>query len=232
MGRGLVEPLDDMEQPSWHPELLDWLAEDLVANGYDLKKTMARILTSRAYQLEAVDVPEQVEPLRVQRTGDPADVGGAVRRRAERGDGRVGRKALPRRVARRPGGIASRARGIRRTDRPTRYVVGTRAALITADPLTVALGRPNREQVTTSRAAAATTLQALELANGATLASVLERGAKKLLAEAQTTDQVIDLVYQRALGRAPTDSEMTLCRSLLGRRSRRRRASRICCGRW
>ena len=51
---------------------------------------MARILTSRAYQLEAVDVPEQVGVVRVQRTGDQADVGGAVRRRAERGDGRVG----------------------------------------------------------------------------------------------------------------------------------------------
>ena len=31
MGRGLVEPLDDMEQPSWNRDLLDWLAEDLVA---------------------------------------------------------------------------------------------------------------------------------------------------------------------------------------------------------
>ena len=46
--------------------------------------------------------------------------------------------------------------------------------------------------------------------------SVLEQGAKKLLAEARTADQVIDLVYQRALSRAPTEAEMTLCRSLLG----------------
>ena len=61
--------------------------------------------------------------------------------------------------------------------------------MVTADPLTVALGRPNREQVTTSRAAAATTLQALELANGATLANVLEQGAKKLLADARTAEQ-------------------------------------------
>ena len=30
MGRGLVEPVDDMEQPSWNPDLLDYLAEDLV----------------------------------------------------------------------------------------------------------------------------------------------------------------------------------------------------------
>src|SRR5215468_7893600 len=55
MGRGLVEPVDDMDQPSWNADLLDWLAEDLVAHGYDLKHTMAQILTSRAYQLAAVD---------------------------------------------------------------------------------------------------------------------------------------------------------------------------------
>ena len=30
MGHGLVEPVDDMEQAAWHPDLLDWLAEDLV----------------------------------------------------------------------------------------------------------------------------------------------------------------------------------------------------------
>src|SRR4051812_6878632 len=28
MGRGLVDPVDDMEKPAWNPALLDWLAED------------------------------------------------------------------------------------------------------------------------------------------------------------------------------------------------------------
>ena len=53
-GRGLVEPVDDMEAVAWSPELLDWLAEDLVDNGYDLKKTIERMLTSKAYQLPTV----------------------------------------------------------------------------------------------------------------------------------------------------------------------------------
>jgi mono/diheme cytochrome c family protein len=213
LGRGLVEPLDDMEQPAWHPALLDWLAEDLVANGYDLKKTMARILTSRAYQLEAVDVPEQIE------AGAYVFTGPAIRRMsAEQFADAL--SAVTGVWAEKPfrdvslvvqAGLAS----AKASKQPQGYV-GTRAALVPADPLTVALGRPNREQVTTTRAAAATTLQALELANGSTLASVLERGGKKLLAEAQTTGQVIDLVFQRAVGRAPTESEVTLCRSLLG----------------
>ena len=56
-GRGLVEPLDDMDKPAWDADLLDWLAEDLVANKYDLKHTLELILTSRAYQLPPVARP-------------------------------------------------------------------------------------------------------------------------------------------------------------------------------
>ncbi len=51
MGRGIVEPLDDMDQPAWDQDLLDWLASDLVAHGYDLKQTLALIAGSEAYRL-------------------------------------------------------------------------------------------------------------------------------------------------------------------------------------
>ena len=57
LGRGLVEPLDDMEKPAWDSDLLDWLAEDFVASKYDLKHTLEVILTSKAYQLPAVPRP-------------------------------------------------------------------------------------------------------------------------------------------------------------------------------
>src|SRR5438270_12327178 len=46
-----------MDKPAWSPDLLDCLAEDLVAHHYDLKRTIELILTSQAYQLPAVDVP-------------------------------------------------------------------------------------------------------------------------------------------------------------------------------
>ncbi len=58
-GRGLVEPVDDMQQTAWDPDVLDWLAEDLVAHHYDVKHTMERIMTSRAYQMPAVDMGER-----------------------------------------------------------------------------------------------------------------------------------------------------------------------------
>lgn len=59
VGRGLVEPLDDMEKAAWYPDLLDWLAEDLAANGYNLKHTLELILTSRAYQMPTVEGPKE-----------------------------------------------------------------------------------------------------------------------------------------------------------------------------
>lgn len=58
LGRGLVEPLDDMEQPAWNRELLDWLAEDFVASGYDLKRTLEILCTSHAYQLPTAEAPK------------------------------------------------------------------------------------------------------------------------------------------------------------------------------
>jgi hypothetical protein len=38
MGRGIVEPVDVMDNEPWSQDLLDWLAYDFVQNGYDIKK--------------------------------------------------------------------------------------------------------------------------------------------------------------------------------------------------
>ena len=61
LGRGLVEPLDDMDRAAWNPDVLDWLAEDFVAHSYDVKHTLEVICTSRAYQLPAVEAPGEKE---------------------------------------------------------------------------------------------------------------------------------------------------------------------------
>lgn len=71
MGLGLFEPADDYRDdvmPS-HPELLDWLAYDLMAHEFDLKRTIGLILTSRTYQLrfdaalaDSFDVAEKDAP--------------------------------------------------------------------------------------------------------------------------------------------------------------------------
>lgn len=92
-----------------------------------------------------------------------------------------------------------------------------RASLLTADPLMLALDRPNREQVMTSRITAATTLQALELTNGNTLNERLKRAAKKLTPQAKVDpDSWVADVYLHMVGRPPADEEAKLARELLG----------------
>jgi hypothetical protein len=56
LGTGLVSPLDQMHsenEPS-HPELLDALADDLRAHGYDLRRLVRGIVLSRAYARDSV----------------------------------------------------------------------------------------------------------------------------------------------------------------------------------
>jgi hypothetical protein len=55
MGRGLVEPLDDMRvtNPASHPDLLEALARDFAAHKFDLKHLLRTIMNSRAYQLSS-----------------------------------------------------------------------------------------------------------------------------------------------------------------------------------
>ena len=63
-GRGIVETAGDFgNQGSWptHPELLDYLALDLVENGWNLRHVMKTILTSETYRRSAVSTPEQLE---------------------------------------------------------------------------------------------------------------------------------------------------------------------------
>ncbi len=58
MGRGLVEPTDEMDLEPWNQELLDWLAADLIDHDYDLKYLLSSIMRSRAYQLPSVALTE------------------------------------------------------------------------------------------------------------------------------------------------------------------------------
>jgi Protein of unknown function (DUF1553)/Protein of unknown function (DUF1549) len=59
MGRGLVEPLDDMRatNPASNPEVLDALAKDFTAHKFDLKHLLRTIFESRAYQLGSLSTP-------------------------------------------------------------------------------------------------------------------------------------------------------------------------------
>jgi hypothetical protein len=55
MGRGLVEPLDDMRDtnPSTNEALLDTLAKDFIAHKFDVQHLIRTIVTSRVYGLSS-----------------------------------------------------------------------------------------------------------------------------------------------------------------------------------
>jgi len=62
-GEGLVltpSNFGRMGVPPSHPELLDWLAVELMENGWRLKPLHRLMLTSQAYQMSTLDVPANV----------------------------------------------------------------------------------------------------------------------------------------------------------------------------
>jgi hypothetical protein len=54
-GRGIVEPVDDFRSsnPPSNAALLDWLARDYAASGFDRKRLIRQIMLSRTYQLSS-----------------------------------------------------------------------------------------------------------------------------------------------------------------------------------
>jgi hypothetical protein len=206
MGRGIVHPVDAMSNPAWSEELLDYLAAHLVDHGYDLKQTLTLIATSQTYQSRTA-VLEEESP------ADELSFRGPIARRltAEQfldclwqitGTGPAKRAALIGEV-------------------PAAQVCGgvpaVRASLVTADRLMRTLGRPNREQVVTTRPDLLTTLEALDLANGQILADTLGRGASNLMkTSGSSPDELIEHVYRSALCRAPSADERALALETIG----------------
>jgi hypothetical protein len=199
MGRGIVHPVDAMGTAPWSEDLLDYLAVDLADNGFDLKKTIALIVSSQAYQSQCAGLPATPEAEYVYR--------GPIARRltAEQFLDAVWRLT----------GTAPAAAAFPTGDRGGEPV---RASLVSADPLMRSLGRPNREQVVTTRPEELSTLQALDLSNGRILADLLDRGAQNLRKQHPdwNTGDIVRWLYQAALTRPPTPDEARTAAEVLG----------------
>ena len=208
MGRGIVHPVDIMANKPWSEDLLDYLAVYLSDNGYDLKKLMEHIATSRAYQSRPVILTKLP-------TGDDYVFAGPELRRMQAEQfldaiwqiAKTGptKAAAPIKLPAFPERVPPERRFIR-------------ASLQVDDLLMRSLGRPIREQVVTTRPDLLTTLQALDLSNGQRLNDLLTQGAANLLKEhaKASNEQLIDEVYRRALCRRPTREEMETASTLLG----------------
>jgi hypothetical protein len=190
MGRGLVEPVDDLRptNPATNPALLEALAADFVANGFDLRRLMRTILESRTYQLSS-------------RTTD-----------GNASDTRFHSHALVKEL---PAQVFVDAVGqvTERVERFEGYPEGTRAvALIGSATPSVALdilGRCARERsCEVSGRTGGGLAQSLHLINGSTINGKLRDGILKRLLESSVTDRdLIDELYLRALTRLPSTGE-------------------------
>ena len=201
-GRALFEPLDTYDaEKVVHPELLEWLADDFIRHGYDVKHLLRRIAVSHAYQLPAVAKSEQKDdsqrlpgpPLRRLAAEQIVDAVATV-------------------TGYWPETSAMSAAVSNDRMRAWRHKV--------PDTLARALGRPAREQVNTKREADATVLQMLEMVNGTVLAERLAKGAETLLAtplgREKDARKVIEVLYGRAMSRPPTGEEVEILAPLIG----------------
>src|SRR5258708_24153950 len=178
-----------MDGRPWSPELLDFLGSDFVDQGFDVKYLIRPILASRAYALPSV--PRAAEP-------GPRDyvfAGPEVRRlTAEEFADAVG---------------AITGEWNTYSGRPAAAAgVYGREWRVASSNLTRALGRPIRDQVSSTRATQASTLQALELVNGEIYTRRLSRGARRMLGELPPEPASL---YNRAVaGRTPASSAVDI----------------------
>ena len=207
MGRGIVEPVDMMDNEPWSQDLLDWLASEFVANKSDLKQLIFLIATSKTYQLPSVGIKNENDIVNPYYTFK-----GMHRRRlsAEQFVDAVSTTIDP---------VYSdtirQYNPFKNSDSSIslRYA---RASLVKNDIFLTALGRPNRENVSTSRSSQANLLQALELTNGNKFNSVLVSGSKRLLQRYSNSEQIIDELYRLCLGRPPGKAELKSAVEKLG----------------
>lgn len=211
LGRGIVFPVDALANRPWSADLLDYLAVDLSDNGYDLKHSLELIATSQVYgsQSAAWDPGAAVE--------EYVFAGPAPKRMtAEQFVDAVWQMTgvCPQETAQDEvfGEMLYYA---------TRGAAGrpfVRSSLVESTLLMRSLGRPNREQVVTTRPAEMTTLEAIEMSNGQPLSELLKQGAEQLLADHSdwSSEELCEFLFQSALVRPPADDELSRLVALAG----------------
>ncbi len=191
MGRGIVEPVDDVRisNPASNPELLEALGAKLVEYKYDLRRIVRDICTSRSYQLTTR--PNATNEL----------------------DERNFAKATIRRM--RAEVMLDCINQVTETkDRFKGLPLGARAVEVadgkTTNYFLTTFGRRDREVICAREEVGPTLSQALHLINGETVDNkILEGGVvKRLLAANMGPRDVATDLYLRCFGRLPSDDEL------------------------
>ena len=208
MGRGIVEPVDVMDNEPWSQDLLDWMAFNFVENKCDIKELIYLIASSKTYQLPSVAIKD---PNKI--TAQDFRFAGMLRKRmtAEQFSDAVSSVVEP--VF--PDSLMG-YNPYKKAGKETIKPLFTRASLVINNPFLLALGRPSRETVITSRESQANLLQALELTKGERLNDALKKGAEKWLKQYQQPDIIINELYSKALNRQPGAKELEAAKKALG----------------
>jgi hypothetical protein len=210
LGRGLVEPNDDFRasNPPANAPLLDALARDLAAHGFDLRHLIRTIMTSTTYQLSAVP--------NVTNREDESNFSHAMVR------------ALPAEVLLDALGQASgarvRFRGLPEGMRATQLSgVGQRNDKQrpgAAEQFLQRFGKPERLlSCDCERSDDVTLSQAFQLITGETInraASLAGKRLSDLLHDGKSAGDLIDDCYLAALCRHPTSQERAATDAVLG----------------
>jgi hypothetical protein len=200
LGRGLVEPVDDMRStnPPTNAALLDALAKHFVESGFDLKQLIRVVMTSRLYQLDS----------------QPTEANAAD----DRFYSHFQVKRLPAEA------LLDAIDGV--TGVPTKYrnlPMGTRAIELPdaeyPDYFLNTFAKPKRVSVCEcERAPDPNLAQALHTLNGDVLALKIKDAkgrVSRLMTADAPHDEIVNDLYLAALSREATDEERTACRELL-----------------
>jgi cytochrome c553 len=199
-GRGLVTTPNDFgaqgEKPS-HPELLDWLAGELIRGGWRLKPMHKQIMLSAAYQTSALATDEQ-------RAADPKNELFS-RRQRQRLEGEVIRDS----ILAVSGQLDTKMFGPGTLDaamkRRSIYFQIKRSQL---PPMMITFDAPDTLQSMGQRGSTTVAPQSLLLMNNEQVRSAAKAWAKQLTAGSQEPHDTIAKAYATALGRAPSPAEL------------------------
>jgi hypothetical protein len=201
LGRGIVATPSDFGfqgEPPSHPELLDWLAQELIDNGWSLRHIHKLILTSAVYQQSS-----QRDPKKVQADSDNALFWHRPRQRLQAEIIRDAMLAVS-------GTLDTRLFGPGTLDpnhqRRSIYFFVKRSKLI---PTMVLFDAPDALQGMDRRPSTTVAPQALLLLNSAQVRRYADAFARRL--DSKTDAALSDLVrtgYRLALARPPSEPEL------------------------
>jgi hypothetical protein len=203
-----------------HPEMLDWLATELVAQRWSTKKLVREIVLSHAYRLDSVknDKNAAIDPeaRNVWRMPDRRLEAEAIRDAILAVSGAL-QTDVP------PGSAAGVIEGPLARDEIVNYVTRERPVRSVYLPslrehLPEALDvfdAPDSSFVTGTREATNVATQALFLMNDVDVMKVADAFADKILAQKGSDDDRIAYAFERTLGRKPSGAEMGNVRNFL-----------------